>query len=101
MTAATDMGHQGNDPAWSADPQKQAEFAYRGQHITTLAAKKLIKAYYGQEQKYSYFVGCSDGGREALMAAQRYPTDYNGTPSWPGAFLYTPYAPKLQGVAAQ
>jgi pimeloyl-ACP methyl ester carboxylesterase len=78
VTAATDMGHQGNDPAWTTDPQKQADFAYRGQHITTLAAKKLIKAYYGQEQKYSYFVGCSDGGREALMAAQRYPNDYNG-----------------------
>jgi feruloyl esterase len=78
VTAATDMGHQGNDPNWTTDPQKQADFAYRGQHITTLAAKKLIKAYYGQEQKYSYFVGCSDGGREALMAAQRYPNDYNG-----------------------
>ncbi|BCQ29779.1 tannase/feruloyl esterase family alpha/beta hydrolase (plasmid) [Caballeronia sp. NK8] len=78
VTAATDMGHSGQDATWSSDPQKQADFAYRGQHITTLAAKKLIKAYYGQEQKYSYFVGCSDGGREALMAAQRYPSDYNG-----------------------
>jgi feruloyl esterase len=78
VTAATDMGHQGQDPSWTTDPQKQADFAYRGQHITTLAAKKLIKAYYGQEQKYAYFVGCSDGGREALMAAQRYPNDYNG-----------------------
>ncbi|CAL8477589.1 tannase/feruloyl esterase family alpha/beta hydrolase [Caballeronia sp. S22] len=78
VTAATDMGHSGQSSAWTTDPQKQADFAYRGQHITTLAAKKLIKAYYGQEQKYSYFVGCSDGGREALMAAQRYPSDYNG-----------------------
>jgi len=78
VTAATDMGHTGQDRSWTTDPQKQADFAYRGQHITTLAAKKLIKAYYGQAQKYSYFIGCSDGGREALMAAQRYPTDYNG-----------------------
>ncbi|MDR5759572.1 tannase/feruloyl esterase family alpha/beta hydrolase [Caballeronia sp. LZ035] len=78
VTAATDMGHSGQDASWSTDPQKQADFAYRGQHITTLAAKKLIKAYYGQTQKYAYFVGCSDGGREALMAAQRYPADYNG-----------------------
>ncbi|QQC66990.1 tannase/feruloyl esterase family alpha/beta hydrolase [Paraburkholderia ginsengisoli] len=78
VTAATDMGHSGQDTSWASDPQKQADFAYRGQHITTLAAKKLIKAYYGQAQKYSYFIGCSDGGREALMAAQRYPTDYNG-----------------------
>jgi feruloyl esterase len=72
------MGHSGNGSAWTTNAQQQADFAYRGQHITTLAAKKLIKAYYGQAQKYSYFVGCSDGGREALMAAQRYPTDYNG-----------------------
>jgi feruloyl esterase len=78
VTAATDMGHQGNSPSWSTNAQQQADFAYRGQHITTLAAKKLIKAYYGQEQKYAYFIGCSDGGREALMAAQRYPADYNG-----------------------
>ncbi|CAB3807425.1 Mono(2-hydroxyethyl) terephthalate hydrolase [Paraburkholderia ultramafica] len=78
VTAATDMGHSGQDASWTTDTQKQADFAYRGQHITTLAAKKLIKAYYGQTQKYSYFIGCSDGGREALMAAQRYPTDYNG-----------------------
>jgi pimeloyl-ACP methyl ester carboxylesterase len=78
VTSATDMGHQGNDPSWTTDPQKQADFAYRGQHITTLAAKKLIKAYYGQAPKYNYFIGCSDGGREALMAAQRYPNDYQG-----------------------
>jgi feruloyl esterase len=78
VTAATDMGHSGQDSTWSTDTQKQADFAYRGQHITTLAAKKLIKTYYGQAQKYSYFVGCSDGGREALIAAQRYPSDYNG-----------------------
>lgn len=78
VTAATDMGHQGNGSAWTTNVQQQADFAYRGQHITTLAAKKLIKAYYGQAQKYSYFVGCSDGGREGLMAAQRYPADYNG-----------------------
>ncbi|MWL89377.1 tannase/feruloyl esterase family alpha/beta hydrolase [Cupriavidus sp. SW-Y-13] len=78
VTAATDMGHTSSDATWSSDPQKQADFAYRGQHVTTLAAKKLIQAYYGQVQKYAYFVGCSDGGREALMAAQRYPSDYNG-----------------------
>lgn len=78
VTAATDMGHSGNGSAWTTNPQQQADFAYRGQHITSLAAKKLIQAYYGQAPAYSYFIGCSDGGREALMAAQRYPMDYNG-----------------------
>jgi pimeloyl-ACP methyl ester carboxylesterase len=78
VTAATDMGHSGPNSSWTTNSQQQADFAYRGQHITTLTARKLIQAYYGQAQKYSYFIGCSDGGREALMAAQRYPTDYNG-----------------------
>ncbi|WP_321814906.1 MULTISPECIES: tannase/feruloyl esterase family alpha/beta hydrolase [unclassified Paraburkholderia] len=78
VTAATDMGHSGQSSTWTSNEQQRADFAYRGQHITTLAAEKLIKAYYGQTQKYAYFIGCSDGGREALMAAQRYPTDYNG-----------------------
>jgi hypothetical protein len=78
VTAATDMGHSGNSTTWTQNAQQRADFAYRGQHITTLTAEKLIKAYYGQAQKYAYFIGCSDGGREALMAAQRYPTDYNG-----------------------
>ncbi|RQH01621.1 tannase/feruloyl esterase family alpha/beta hydrolase [Paraburkholderia dinghuensis] len=82
VTAETDMGHGSSiDPNgnnWAQNAQQQADFAYRGQHITTLAAEKLIKAYYGQAQKYAYFVGCSDGGREGLMAAQRYPADYNG-----------------------
>lgn len=44
VTAATDMGHTSSDATWSSDPQKQADFAYRGQHVTTLAAKKLIQA---------------------------------------------------------
>ena len=78
VTAATDMGHSGMSSSWTTNTQQQADFAYRGQHITTLAAKKLINVYYGQPQKFAYFVGCSDGGREALMAAQRYPNDYNG-----------------------
>lgn len=78
VTATTDMGHEGNGTDWTTDPQKQADFAYRAEHITTLTAKKLIQTYYGQPQKFSYFVGCSDGGREGLMAAQRYPADYNG-----------------------
>jgi hypothetical protein len=44
----------------------------------TLASKAIINKYYGQSPKYSYFVGCSDGGREALMEVQRFPTDFDG-----------------------
>jgi len=77
--AATDTGHTGGDGTWAAnDPQLRADFGYRGEHVTALAAKALIQKYYGQKQAYAYFVGCSEGGREAAMEAQRYPEDFNG-----------------------
>jgi hypothetical protein len=78
VVAATDMGHQGMGGDFGRDPQLRADFAYRGVHVTALAAKKLIRAFYGRSQAYSYFNGCSDGGREALVEAQRYPGDFNG-----------------------
>jgi feruloyl esterase len=79
-SATTDMGHQGqNDGSWAAgNPQAQIDFAYRGVHETAVVAKALIARFYGQAASYSYFDGCSDGGREALMEAQRYPHDFDG-----------------------
>ncbi|MFC5001038.1 tannase/feruloyl esterase family alpha/beta hydrolase [Dactylosporangium cerinum] len=79
-SATTDMGHQGrNDGSWAAgNPQAQIDFAYRGVHATAQVAKALIKAFYHRAPAYSYFTGCSDGGREALMEAQRYPDDFDG-----------------------
>jgi hypothetical protein len=76
--ASTDMGHSTRGGAWGADHQLRVDFAYRGVHVTSLVAKELIKTYYGNNPKYSYFSGCSDGGREALMEAQRYPQDFDG-----------------------
>ncbi|MGK3126649.1 tannase/feruloyl esterase family alpha/beta hydrolase [Candidatus Pantoea formicae] len=80
VVAATDMGHSGSmmDASWAEDPQKRIDFAYRANHLTALLAKALIQAYYGQPQKFAYFMGCSDGGREALMEAQRFPDDFDG-----------------------
>ena len=78
VLAASDMGHQGPSSDFGDIAQKRIDFAYRSVHVTALATKTLIKAYYGQAEKFAYFNGCSDGGREALMEAQRYPTDFNG-----------------------
>ncbi|BAQ47614.1 MULTISPECIES: tannase/feruloyl esterase family alpha/beta hydrolase [Methylobacterium] len=78
VVGSTDMGHQGRDASFGDDPQKRADFAHRAQHLTALTAKRLIAAFYGRPQAYAYFTGCSDGGREALVEAQRYPNDFNG-----------------------
>ncbi|WP_319529589.1 tannase/feruloyl esterase family alpha/beta hydrolase [uncultured Cohaesibacter sp.] len=89
VMAATDMGHSGNSIEWANDPQKQIDFAYRAQHVTSLAVKALIKGFYGQEQAFAYFNGCSDGGREALMEAERFPDDFNGVIAGAPAMLFT------------
>lgn len=89
--AATDMGHSGgmgNDGSWGTDAQKRQDFAYRAQHLTAEASKALIETYYGQPQAYAYFNGCSDGGREALMEAQRYPEDFDGVIAGAPAMLF-------------
>ena len=93
VLAASDLGHQGRmgsptEGDFAADPQKRIDFAYRGNHLTALAAKALIAAYYGQPQRYAYFSGCSDGGREALMEAQRYPDDFDGISAGAPAMMF-------------
>lgn len=76
--AATDMGHQGMSSDFGLDPQKRRDFAYRSVHLTADVSKKLIRAFYARAARYAYFSGCSDGGREALIEAQRFPDDFDG-----------------------
>ncbi|MBS1855064.1 MAG: tannase/feruloyl esterase family alpha/beta hydrolase [Acidobacteria bacterium] len=77
--AGTDDGHKGNDASWAiGHPEKLIDFGYRAPHRTRAAAEAIVKAFYGRAPERNYFVGCSDGGREALMEAQRYPEDFNG-----------------------
>ena len=88
VMAATDMGHSGNDGSWGLDAQQRRDFAYVAQHETAEAAKALIAAFYGQAPRYSYFNGCSDGGREALMEAMRFPEDFDGIIAGAPAMLF-------------
>ncbi len=82
-TAGDDLGHEATsmipDGTWViGHPEKVKDFAYRADHVTAEFAKAMIAAYYGRAPQLSYFRGCSNGGHEALMEAQRYPADYDG-----------------------
>lgn len=77
---ATDAGHDVSEGAkWAlGHPEKIVDFAYRANHVGAIAAKAIVSAYFETPAKRAYFYGCSNGGRDALMAAQRYPQDYDG-----------------------
>jgi feruloyl esterase len=78
-TAGTDTGHQEQGGAWAiGHPEKMIDFGYRATHEMTVKAKQIIDKFYDRRPQYSYFKGCSTGGRMALMEAQRYPDDYDG-----------------------
>ncbi|MBV8904527.1 MAG: tannase/feruloyl esterase family alpha/beta hydrolase, partial [Acidobacteriia bacterium] len=82
-----DSGHDNatnNDPQRSGnvtfgfDPQARIDFGYRSYDQVTQAAKALIRLFYGKPPERSYFAGCSEGGREAMMMSQRFPQNFDG-----------------------
>jgi feruloyl esterase len=82
VVAATDNGHDATKTPQGTfavgHPEKVIDFGYRAVHDTAQQAKAIATAFYGTPPSRSYFVGCSDGGREALMEAQRFPEDFDG-----------------------
>lgn len=75
-----DSGHQGSmfDASFNRDQQSSLDFAYVALGRVTTVAKEIIAKYYGQPARHSYFVGCSTGGRQAMLASQRYPLQFDG-----------------------
>ena len=79
--SSTDTGHKGGpvDAAWALGHlEKVADYGHRAIHETAVAAKAIINGFYGAAPRFSYFNACSNGGRQALMEAQRFPEDYDG-----------------------
>ncbi len=91
--AGTDTGHIGSSTTDGSfalgHPQKIIDFGYRSIHLMTFIGKQIASAFYGENPQHSYFTGCSTGGRQALMEAQRYPDDYDGIVAGDPVAYYT------------
>ena len=78
-TASTDTGHSGNTASFGlGPPEKVSDFGWRAIHETAVVSKAIISSFYASPPKYSYFTGCSAGGRQAMKEAQRFPEDFDG-----------------------
>ena len=78
-TSSTDTGHVGGSASFAlGHPEKLIDFGWRAVHEMTAASKKIIATYYDAGPKYSYWNGCSAGGRQAMKEAQRFPADFDG-----------------------
>jgi feruloyl esterase len=78
-TSSTDTGHSGASAAFAlGHPEKLVDYAYRSEHEMTVVAKAIVAVFYGNAPRLSYFNGCSTGGRQALVEAQRFPDDFDG-----------------------
>jgi feruloyl esterase len=76
--ASTDTGHEGGGGAWMQNKEKLIDYGHRAVHEMTVKAKAIVNAFYDSAPKFSYFNGCSAGGRQGLKAALQYPDDFDG-----------------------
>jgi hypothetical protein len=103
---STDTGHKGGgtDARWAkGHPEKIVDFGWRAVHLTTELGKALTHAFYGGRPRHSYFMSCSNGGRQGLMEAQRFPEDYDGiiagAPAYDWTGLFTGFVWNAQALS--
>ena len=89
-TASTDTGHNTTESRdWLRDRERIIDYSYRGLHLTTLNAKSITNTFYTEAAKKSYYTGCSTGGKQGLMEAQRFPADFDGIVAGNAANFWT------------
>src|SRR5689334_18025501 len=98
-TASTDTGHEGGSDAFAVDREALVDFGYRSMHELTVAAKAMVTAFYQRPARLSYYNGCSTGGRQGMMEAQRYPDDFDAIVA--GAPVYNQIHLNTSQVALQ
>jgi feruloyl esterase len=103
--AGSDTGHQASNANWALNNlDAQNNYAYLATHVVTLIGKQILRTFYGQQERRSYFVGCSNGGKMALAEIQRYPDDFDaaisGDPVIDRTKLMMQYAWNAQALAA-
>lgn len=97
-TAGTDTGHQGGltDASWALDNlERRVNFGYLSVHRTAETAKAIVRSYYGRDATRSYFGGCSRGGGQGLMEAQRFPDDFDGIVAGAPAYDWTGFSAQM------
>lgn len=103
-SGGTDTGHSGGatDSDWAlSHPEKVVDFGYRAVHAMTEVSKAAVASFYHRDAKPNYFSSCSDGGREALMEAQRFPADYDGILAGAPAYNWTNLVSRAAAVGKE
>ena len=98
-TASTDTGHKGGSGSFAVHREALVDFGYRSMHELTVTAKAMIAAFYQRPARLSYYNGCSTGGRQGMMEAQRYPDDFDAIVA--GAPVYNQIHLNTSQVALQ
>jgi tannase/feruloyl esterase len=100
--SSTDTGHEGGSASFAlGHPEKLIDFGWRAVHEMTLTSKKIVSAYYNADPKFSYWNGCSAGGRQAMKEAQRFPADFDGIIAGAAALDWTSRAAQAVRVEKQ